>query len=371
MVFYISSLTYREVIHRTVTEQDLVIAGAECNNEMYLLKYFQENMNKLGNIDQMIVDLNALQDTDEETLQAFDMLRYMHFKTRIIIVASSRQPGEEFLKNLFDMGIYDIILSDVFADIYEELKYCLNTGKQYKDAIVYKDLGTGQKNQVVVKKEIKRTVNKILVGVTGSQHRIGCTHASIVLANYLREKGYMVALLEYGQQEVFAQIREAYEENLVEDRYFSLNGVDCYGGVSEQEFLQLLSNKFYNFLIVDFGTYADCDRMMFSRCDLRLLIVGAKPWELAHIHQIFETTDLETLKQLHFIFNFISGEQYGDIRKEMEELDQVYFLPLTEDPFESKQRIGELEKIFAFYESQNNQPKKKKRRSFLEMLRRK
>ena len=256
MVFYITSLAFREIIHRSITELDLICAGNECSNEIYLLKYVRENISRMGNLDEFIVDLNALQDTDTEIIQAFEMLRIMNYKTKIIIIASNRQQGDELLKSCFGMGLYNMILSDVFAEVYDELKYCLTVGKQYKDALRYKEGGEEEGN-VIVKKELKRTVNKILVGITGSQTRIGCTHLGIVIANYLRRKGYIVALLEYvseqqSERKVFDEIQEAYQESLIDDRYFALNGIDYYAHVSNEELQQLLSVKFYNFIIVYF-----------------------------------------------------------------------------------------------------------------------
>lgn len=368
MVFYLASTVYREVIHRAATELELVCAGNVCSNEIYLLKYIRENLNRFSNLDELIVDLNALQDTDGEIIQAFEMLRIMNYKTRITILAAGRQPGDELLKNCFAMGLYNLILANVFAEIYEELKYCLTTGKQYKDALMYKEAGT-EAGKVIVKKEIKRTVNKIMVGISGTQKRIGCTHLGIVLANHLRKKGYMVALVEYGQRGIYEKIRDAYDEVPTAEGFFSLNGVDYYADIEEQNLLQLLSDKFYNFIIVDFGEYPDCDRLMYSRCDIRILISGAKPWETEYAGAVFASSNPEALKQLRFVFNFVSREQQSEIRKEMAELQHIYFLPVADDPFASAE-IGDMEKIFDFY-AEGSRPEEKKKRSVFGMLGRK
>lgn len=374
MVFYITSLAFREIIHRSITELDLICAGNECSNEIYLLKYVRENISRMGNLDEFIVDLNALQDTDTEIIQAFEMLRIMNYKTKIIIIASNRRQGDELLKSCFGMGLYNMILSDVFAEVYDELKYCLTVGKQYKDALRYKEGGEEEGN-VIVKKELKRTVNKILVGITGSQARIGCTHLGIVIANYLRRKGYMVALLEYvseqqSERKVFDEIQEAYQESLIDDRYFALNGIDYYAHVSNEELQQLLSVKFYNFIIVDYGLYQNCDKLMYSKCDIRLLVSGAKPWETAHIGRVFKDTEQAALQQMSFVFNFVADSDREDIRREMSGLDKVYFLPLSDNPFSSSD-IGDMENIFAFYERQTTAETQRKKRSVMGFIRRK
>ena len=223
--------------------------------------------------------------------------------------------------------------------------------------------------------QLKRTVNKILVGITGSQARIGCTHLGIVIANYLRRKGYMVALLEYvseqqSERKVFDEIQEAYQESLIDDRYFALNGIDYYARVSNEELQQLLSVKFYNFIIVDFGLYQNCDKLMYSKCDIRLLVSGAKPWETAHIGRVFKDTEQAALQQMSFVFNFVADSDREDIRREMSGLDKVYFLPLSDNPF-SASDIGDMENIFAFYERQTTAETQRKKRSVMGFIRRK
>ncbi len=254
----------------------------------------------------------------------------------------------------------------------EEEKNCLeNRLLDKEESVTSENIVT---EPVTEQRELKRTVNKILVGITGAQPRIGCTHLSIVLANYLRGRGYMVALLEYAaepegaghgtERRVFGQIREAYSEALVENRYFVLNGVDYYADVGSQELQHILSSKFYNFLIVDFGLYQECDQLVYSKCDIRMLVSGAKPWETMHIGQVFRAAEPEALQQIHYVFNFTAVPDRADIRREMAGLNRIFFLPLSENPFTTKD-IGDMEKIFAFYGQQEPGAKEKKKHPFL------
>ena len=47
--------------------------------------------------------------------------------------------------------------------------------------------------------------------------------------------------------------------------------------------------------------------------------------------------------------------------------DHIHFLPLSGDPFTAKE-IGDLEKIFAFYEQQNQGMEEKKKRGIFNIL---
>lgn len=62
----------------------------------------------------------------------------------------------------------------------------------YRDAAKYKD-SVPEKISV---KHTRKTVMKRMIGIAGTCENIGVTHNAIVLANFFRQKGYMVALVE-------------------------------------------------------------------------------------------------------------------------------------------------------------------------------
>lgn len=332
MVFYIASQTYQEIISRTVKESGRILAGGECSNELYLLKYIKENIRKLSELDSLIVDLAALHDTDEEIINALDMIRLMYDEIRIIILAANRLQGDELLSKCFQMSIYNLINTDDFVVIKNELLLCITEGKKYKDAVIYKD--NKQQEKVIIKNEIKQTVNKVLIGMAGTQERIGTTHNCIVMANYLRKRGYMVAIAEMNPSKCLDTVLMAFEEKLFEDSYFSLSGVDYYPETNADKLGSILG-KSYNFILADFGNInaPKCDRVTFNKADVRIIIAGSKPWEIDYINEIFSISDKETLKQYHYCFNFTVDKNKDAIREGMAELDQIYFLSYQEDPF--------------------------------------
>lgn len=416
MVFYISSTDFEEVIRKTIKELGANCTGKECSDSIYLLEFLHKNRNRMKKANKLIIDLNGVQDTEEEIVQALEMFRIEYHQIRIIVVVPSYRVGEDIIKKFMDMAIYDVIIADNPKDISSELRNCLTTGKQYKDALLLKqnigpeiekdifDLIKKSTNAAIndvltsdvfadiitdfkycmmvgkqykdvakvtetttVKRSLKRTANKILVGVAGAQARIGCSHLCIVIANNLRKKGYTVALLEHGDRGMFECIREANNKEINDEKYFTLNDIDYYPNIDVNDIQTLLANKPYNFFVVDFGLYQICDKLMYNKCDARMLVTGAKSWETESIGQIFETTDEETLKQITYVFNFVSRSAQEEIRKEMSGLNSLYFMPLAEDPFESCY-IGAMEEIFDSFEQTSVE--KRKRFKIKELLRR-
>lgn len=345
MIFYIASQTYQQIINQAIQESEEILIGGECRSDIYLLKYVKENGSILNSLDCLIVDVSALEDTEEEIIQAVEILRMMHDNMRLIILAANRVEGDNLLTQCFNMSIYNIVNTDDFLEIRDELKYCITTGMQYKDAVKYKE-NSGQET-IIVKQEIKQTVNKVLIGIAGSEKRIGVTHNGIVLANYLRKRGFMVALVEYGERKVFESIQESFGEKLLDEMYFSLNGVDYYGNADEN-LLGSVLGKSYNFVLVDFGVFEECDKVTFNKCNARLIIAGSKPWEVERINSVFGAVPEETLQMYHFCFNFTKENLRSEIRKGMAVLEQVHFLNILEDPF-SAYDFAEAEEILKEY----------------------
>lgn len=356
MIYFLASSTYCQVIQTSIRELDLITTGSEMSSDLYLLKYLKENLNRIQSADCIILDLTAFLDTDEEILSALEMLKIMADHVGIIILAANRQEGDELLTKAFQMSIYNLIATDDFNIIRNELHYCLSTGKQYKDSLSFKDVKKLEK--VIIKQEIKQTVNKIMVGLCGSQERVGTTHHSILLANFLRKKGYMVALVEANESKAFQSIQKSFEEKMFGD-YFSLNGVDYYPGASPTQIGNILG-KSYNFILVDFGSYQSADSIVFNKCDVRIIVTGSRPWEVDHLNEIFLKSNIETLKGYHYCFNYTVEKERKDIVEGMLDMKHVYFTEFTKQSPFSFHEFPSAELILKDYMPIKLEPEKKK-----------
>lgn len=327
MIFYIASQALKPIVSNSIQETDMILVGSECSNEFFLLKYVKENISNssFSGLDIFIIDTCALKDTDEDIIQAFEMLRIMSSDLRIVVLATNRCEGDELLRQCFNMSIYDIITTDDFLKIKEELCISITEGRRYRDALPFKDTIT----EDPTKYEMKQNVDQIMIAVAGSEQRIGVTHNVIVLANYLRKRGYLVAVAEMNQSNDFEKIRKSFVEPIIDESYFTLKGIDYYRYGEFQKVLE----KPYNFIIVDFGLYEKCSIEAYQSSEVQIIIAGAKPWEIDNVASIFKMTEEEILKEYHYCFNFVLASHQDDIRDGMEVLKNVYFTNYTDDPF--------------------------------------
>lgn len=357
MIFYITSPTYKEVISSVIQENDnFLLGGCEEGEDILLYSYIKaNNAVAFSSIDCIIIDLNACADIDEKIIEALEMLRMTNDDIKIIILATMRHPGDALLTQCFQMAIYDIICADDFLEIREELKYCLTKGKQYKDALEFKN---ASKEQVVIKTEVKKTVNKVMIGFAGTQRRIGTTHNALVLANWLRKKGYMVALAELNHHCAYNHIAEQMELRIAEDGSFTYNGIDFYPDVNEGKLATILG-KAYNFIITDFGVFKECDRVSFNKSDVRIIVAGAKAWEMPSVKDLFGLVGgIETLKGYHYCFNLTPTVWRADCKEGMGELNRVFFLEYAENPYVASEFSGAEEILKEYMPDKPVQQKK-------------
>lgn len=329
MVVYFTGSTFNQVIRESVQDVNALLYEPVIDDNQYFHKYIKKNIVGLSGIDALILDTSVCLDAEQEILGALEMIRTMYDRTKLIVFAPYKTIGDKFLTDCLNMGITNIISTDDFNDVKKELIYCLRDGMTYRDAVKYKEW---QPDKVVVKPSVKRAVNKRMIGMAGTESNIGVTHNAMILANYFRKRGFMVAMAECNNSGAFEGIRESYEETLFEEGYFTIGGIDLYPAVNDVQMQKLLSHS-YNVVIVDFGVYSQQNRDAFERCEDKLLIVGSKPWEMEAINNIFVWASKDVLGKYTFCFNFTQEKDYEEIRKGMGELKAVHFLKYLEDPF--------------------------------------
>lgn len=342
MVYTICSPKYQPMITKILTETDEVCGNKEVGEDIYLKKMIKENISTFDGVEILIVDMTALADTDQEVLQAFESLRIIDYEIRIILIAPYKKEGDKFLRECFYAGIYDLITTDEYLELSEQLRKCIVDGMKYKDALRYRDAAEQEDSS-----ENNPALQKIIVGVVGAAPRMGSTHMSIVIANYLRSRQQMTAILEMNGSGNFEEICNSKSAKVFDDGYFTLSGVDFYPGC-DRERLTAISGKLYNFIVLDFGAYGNCDKVLFNKSDIRIIFCGVKSWELPVLEQVFRDQDEDVLQKYHFGFLCTtSGKLQKEIIESMEPLENVWFPEYSENPFAAE--FPEGSGIFAAY----------------------
>ena len=155
MITYFTGSTYNQVIQSSIEETDELVYEPQIEEDQDFSKFVKQNLINLSGIDCLILDTSVCLNTEEELLSALEMIRTMYDSIRLIVFAPYRSTGDRFLTNCLAMGITNIINTDDFNEIRDELKYCIQKGMTYRDAVKYKN-----HPEKVVVKHVRRTVNR-------------------------------------------------------------------------------------------------------------------------------------------------------------------------------------------------------------------
>lgn len=362
MILYLSSHNYSQTLNGAITICNQNILKAILGRELSLSEYIKEHSDQFEFVDIFIIDLTCISDKEDEICLALNDFRQNFNAIRIIVMSPGREK-DKLLSDIVSLGIYDIAISEE-DQLLKDLCYCIKDGMTYKDCVQYKintppteldNINNASnarvKERVIIKSEIKQSVNKALIGFIGTEERIGVTHNAIVSAFILKENGFKIAVVENKKNKhlVLEQIKEYFEIEPKEPEvnFYTINQIDFYPSYALEDLYKVFS-KNYNFIIIDFGTYDLEYFAEFNRCVMPIVVCGSKPWELKQISKIFESTTEEILKEFYYLFNFTHSENMDLIKKNMRELNKVFYADMTPDPFNPSE-ASSLKTVFKAY----------------------
>lgn len=337
----------RQTIDHSIREAGLITL--ECNNQIgnhiSLADYMKHKgyLLSANDVDYMIIDLSALNDNEEEIADSIQGFLITHEQVRIILISPINQAGDKILSELFAVGIRNFAVSSDFVVIKKKLEICLTEqGMSYKEASDYKEV----RNRIAEEKKEIKEINKVMIGVVGSQPRVGCTHNSIMVANQLKRWGYSVACVEMNETGALQQFRLAEKLNMV-DYYFSSRNIDYYPDADAALLKKIMKEQIYNFIVLDFGSFRDCDINAYNRCHIKIIIGNTQPWEINYLADFWNRYDDEARKHIHFYLNFVEKESDRKILKKLFR-KELEFITYTPDPFGEKDfpQLSELLKEY-------------------------
>lgn len=180
----------------------------------------------------------------------------------------------------------------------------------------------------------KQTETKT-IGIAGAGTHAGCTHMAIMLATGFHALGYKTAVLEDCNHGHFDDIANEYALKTNHNGEFNYYGVDYYPFARPRALVRLLQ-KNYDYIVVDHGSFADCDRDFFLTSSSAVICCGSRPWEINNMEAVFDALEDETvLSALYYSFSFAFSNKtlQSQIRRGMDTLKNIVFPAFTENPF--------------------------------------
>jgi serine/threonine-protein kinase len=88
----------------------------------------------------------------------------------------------------------------------------------------------------------------------------------------------------------------------------------------------------YHVVVDDFGRLSDADVAEFIKADIKILLLGAKDWELSAVEQVLGK--VAEYKDIIYLFSYMDGRQFQLAQKHMD-LRACHRIPYEPDPFAS------------------------------------
>ena len=169
---------------------------------------------KMELFDKIIIDINSLKNNNEEIIKSIARIKVI-YDIQIVIIAIGFKVGNELLSNLFELGIYDFIISEDKAFQDEEFRKAMK-GNNYIDSVKFK---IQDKTKKVKKNKIKKRIikdNRKKLRQVSKQKILACfSFVKNIIVNILKIIGY-VALMFFVSVGATALINANIREILIQ-----------------------------------------------------------------------------------------------------------------------------------------------------------
>lgn len=218
---------------------------------------------------------------------------------------------------------------DQKADCSEQLKRIINRCLRFKPVLRYPSIEQLEKHLFVLKGRSHSNWepgHRITVAIAGSQPRVGVTHLAFRLCLYLKSRGVRCLYQESNSSECIQSIKNYVEMKADRQENPSFQGISVRSrdpGAFGETFEASV-------LLVDYGRLSEDNQKQFLEADIKLLVLGAKEWELAYAEEALDR--IAEYKEIFYLFSFLDGKQFLRVTANMEQRS-CYRIPYEPNPY--------------------------------------
>lgn len=151
-----------------------------------------------------------------------------------------------------------------------------------------------------------KSEKSLKLSIAGSQHRIGTTHTSLLIASYINKYIANSIYIEENNQRVIKSLINRYKNIKAKKEVYTLHDCNVTNGVGIDS--SFLAN--YQIIVKDYGVLTQDNLVDFLSADIRLLILGAKEWELSESERVLN--EVMEYKDIIYLFNYVDGKTFRE-----------------------------------------------------------
>ncbi len=145
----------------------------------------------------------------------------------------------------------------------------------------------------------------ITVAVSQLIRRTGCTHVSVELASFLKQK-YSVGVV-FSDNETYLNFADYLNVECSINDGFKYNGVSYYSPACLS-----ISQGNHEITIKDFGIVSDDELTEYEKCPYKLLVADFGFWNVSVIEKYIVDSAMSYVPQTYFLFNLIGENRFTD-----------------------------------------------------------
>ena len=168
--------------------------------------------------------------------------------------------------------------------------------------------------------------SSIEIGIAGAQARIGTTHMSFRLCSYFSKQNLECLYIEHNKSKCLRRTGNRYIGLYNDNDIIKLNNM----AMTSSECTQIMDISSYDVVVKDYGSLNISNKEQFLQSRIKILIMGAKDWELELSEEVLEL--VSEYKDIIILFNFVNGRQFKQIIKNMM-FKNCLRIPYEPDPF--------------------------------------
>ena len=145
----------------------------------------------------------------------------------------------------------------------------------------------------------------ITVAVSQLIRRTGCTHVSVELASFLKQK-YSVGVV-FSDNETYLNFADYLNVECSVNDGFKYNGVSYYSPACLS-----ISQGNHEITIKDFGIVSDDELTEYEKCPYKLLVADFGFWNVSVIEKYIVDSAMSYVPQTYFLFNLTGVNRFTD-----------------------------------------------------------
>ena len=210
-----------------------------------------------------------------------------------------------------------------------QLKRIINRCLKYNPIQRYASINKLSRQLSVIAKKrpfYKTTNTTVTIAVAGSQDRIGVTHFALRLCKFNESITGSCLYQEKNESGCSGSIKSRYQGVTIRGSIYELYGISIQPLTQVEE----PDTSKISLVVQDLGRLCGHNLEIFRKADVRMLVLGAKDWELEHSEATLEL--VTEYKDIFYLFNFLDGSQFQQVIKGMRHYN-IYRIPYEPNPF--------------------------------------